>query len=373
MPVYNKRHSFHSGNLYIPSILRILGSMNGAIDTLRLRLPVCEISHNADLRIQPGTRNLRTNEIEGEFTLYRKAPGNEITGNKAYCNTDLFQFDISQKGTYVKFSVPLVYNNGLNNILPPTNKNEFRSVMERVEFEMAERGIKTNINSGILSRVDLFKMIESDYEYSNYGIVYSSLNPTRKAKREYGYTSHFWKNTQGEILIYDKFQESLDKHKETFNLPQNSHRHEIRFTTGKSAKTNLKLITAGELVNEYECLTGHTARQLANIFTLKPSEFKSGLTEDIRNNLRQYKLRGGNALNSFCNDVGKLNLIKTLGPDSWISIVKDEFTKGTASKEKKKIGKLLLEHNIMTNNAIDLYTEIRGKAIDPNYEFSLVA
>lgn len=347
--------------------------MNGAIDTLRVRLTGFEISPNADLEVDPGTKNLKTNEIQGEITLYRDSNYSEIRGKKAYCNTDLFQFDLSGKGAYVKYSVPLVHNNGLNNILPPKSEKEFRSVMERVQCSLEERGIKTDILSGIPSRVDLFKMIESEYEYANYGIVYSSLSPARKPKRDYGYDSHFWKNTQGQFLIYNKYQESIDKHKQSFNLPYNSHRHELRFTTGKSAKTNLKTNSVRELMNEYEYLPDKTAKHLAKIFSLKPEEFQRGFIEDIRNNLSQYIKIGSNPLQSLASDVGRINIIDTIGIPAYLNILKEYFPKGTISKEKKKFDRVLLQRNIQLNNGADLYSEIREKAIDPGYVFSLVA
>ena len=238
---------------------------------------------------------------------------------------------------------------------------------------MLNKGIKASLLGNNLSRVDIFKMIESNHEYGNYDSVYKSLGVSRKTKREFGNDSHYWKNTQSEFVIYDKYKEVIAKHGNSFSLPENSHRHEMRFMKGRSVKKDLKVTTAKELVLIYDSLPVMTSNELSKIFHTNPKEFKLGLNEDFRNNLLIYLETGRNGKQRILNDTARKHFIETLGIDNYLKIIGEVCGRSQKNKERKEVSRIQLEYGLSNNDLIDLYDEIRTKAINPYYEFRLCA
>ena len=347
--------------------------MNGAIDSVSLHLTNFEVLDASAIEIRHGRENYKTKEIIGERVLFKDSKDNHVWGESAFYNTPLWQFDINKFGAFVKLSIPLVHNNGSNNILPPKSKKEVTAVFERVESEMFNNGIKTSLLDNNLSRVDIFKMIESNYEYGNYDAVYKSLNVSRKSKREFGNDSHYWKNAQSEFVIYDKFNEVIAKHGNSFSLPKNSHRHETRFMKGRKVREVLKVATAKELIWIYDSLPVITANELSKIFHTNPKEFKLGLNEDFRNNLLIYLETGRNGKQRILNDTARKHFIETLGIDNYLKIIGEVCGRSQKNKERKEVSRIQLEYGLSNNDLIDLYDEIRTKAINPYYEFRLCA
>lgn len=347
--------------------------MNGGIDTLKLRLEHCEIMRDANIIIQPGSFNYKTGFGE-KNGLFIDPSGNIVIGDKAFCNTPEFQFDITHKGKFVKWSVPLVHSGGINNLLAPNSSNDFKATIERVENEMYDNGIKTNLLNGFLSRVDLFKMIRSNYQYPNYDAVYRNLLPGRKRLLDLGYDSFLYTNGQGQICFYDKHKEMIEKHHTAFNCPNNSHRHEIRFTNARSNRANLKIDTCSKLIEIYEQLPGMISNELGKVFKWKPEQFKTGLNEDFVNDLLVYQDKHGrNFVSRYFNDYGLITRINEIGIEGILRGIKQVSNKQAQSVMRKRIAQIEIESRFADKSAVDLYSEIRSKAIDPNYEFRLCA
>lgn len=347
--------------------------MNGGIDTLKLRLEHCEIMRDANIIIQPGSFNYKTGFGE-KNGLFIDPSGNIVIGDKAFCNTPEFQFDITHKGKFVKWSVPLVHSGGVNNLLAPNSRNDFKATIERIENELYINGIKTRLFDGFLSRVDLFKMIRSIYQYPNYDAVYRNLLPSRKRLLDLGYDSFLYTNGQGQICFYDKHKEMIDKHNTAFNCPNNSHRHEIRFTSARSNRANLKIDTCSKLVEIYEELPERISKELSKVFKWKPEQFKTGLNEDFRNDLLVYQDKHGrNSLQRYWSDHGLIRQLNDLGKESILEEIGRVHGKQAKSVMRKRIAQIEIESRFADKSAVDLYSEIRSKAIDPNYEFRLCA
>lgn len=347
--------------------------MNGGVDTLRLRLEDIEIMPNANIEIQPATINYQTGLCENECSLFIDSKGKLVTGQKAFLNMPQFQVDINYKGKFVKCSIPLVHSGGQNNLLAPNTSNDFAVAIERVENEMYDNGFKVNLFNGFLSRVDIFKMIESDYEYLNYASVYGNLLPNRKRLLDLGYDSFLYTNGQGQICFYDKHKEMIDKHNTAFNCPNNSHRHEFRFTNARSTKSNLKIDTCSKLVEVYQEIPEIISGQLSKVFKWLPEQFKTGLNEDFVNDLLVYQDKHGrNFVSRYFHDYGLITKINENGKEGILQGIKQVSNKQAKSVMRKRIAQIEIESRFADKSAVDLYSEIRSKAIDPNYEFSLV-
>lgn len=347
--------------------------MNGGVDTLRLRLENIEIMPNANIQVQPASINMKTG-LCNEHSLFVDTKGNLVTGEKAYSNPSWFQLDINYKGKFVKFSTPLVHSGGINNLLAPNSSNDLKATIERVECEMYDNGFKVNLFNGFLSRVDIFKMIESDYEYMNYASVYGNLLPNRKRLLDLGNDSFLYKNSQGQIIFYDKRAEIISKHNQPFNCPNNSHRHEIRFMNARATKSHLKVDTVPKLLELYSQLPVITANELRKVFKWQAEQFKTGLNEDLENDLRIYKDEYGQKSQSrYWTDYGLIAMIDQIGKEAVLKGIGAVHGKTAKSIARKRITQIEMESKLTDKMAVDLYAEIRSKAIDPNYKFSLVA
>ena len=345
------------------------------VDTLRLRLEHCEIMQNANIKVDPATIDYQTGLAENEISLFVDSSGKIRKGKKAYSNIpNWFEFDINHAGIYIKSSVPKVHSGGINNLLAPNSSNDFKATIERIENELYNNGIKAKLFDGFLSRVDLFKMIRSNYQYPNYDAVYRNLLPSRKRLLDLGYDSFLYKNKQGEIIFYDKHKEMIEKHHTAFNCPNNSHRHEMRFTNARSSKANLKIDTCSKLIEVYPQLPEIISGQLSKVFKWKPEQFKTGLNEDFVNDLLVYQDKHGrNSLQRYCSDNGIIRKIDENGKEAFLEGIGRVHGKQAKSVMRKRIAQIEIESRFADKSAVDLYSEIRSKAIDPNYEFRLCA
>jgi hypothetical protein len=349
--------------------------MNGGIDTLRTRLEHCEIMPNANIRVDPATIDYQTGLPEHERNLFVDERGNLVRGKKAYCNDPFFQFDITFKGIFVKSSIPLIHSGGINNLLAPNSSNDFKAAIEQLENELYKNGIKANLLNGFLSRVDFFKMIESNLPYPYYDSVYGNLLPSRLRQIDLGYDSFLFVNNYRQIAFYDKHKEMIDKHNTAFNCPNNSHRHEIRFTSAKSNKANLKIDTCSKLVEVYPQLPEFVSNYLSKeAFKWKPEQFKRGLNQNFRNDLLIYQDKHGrNSQQRYWSDHGLMRQLSDIGKEVILEEIGRIHGKQAKSVMRKRIAQIEIESKFADKSAVDLYSEIRSKAIDPNYEFRLCA
>jgi hypothetical protein len=157
------------------------------IDTLKLSLTDYSVSSGADLIVQPPTRNNATGEISGNFNLWRSGSG-YVEGSKAFHNGE--EFNVTFKPGHspqgdsvlclVQFSVPKVAD-GSN--YHPTDYNGTERALGEVEDRLKGIGIRTNVQTAKLSRVDAFKTVEASEPYACYHPVLGMLRGTRMAKR----------------------------------------------------------------------------------------------------------------------------------------------------------------------------------------------
>ncbi len=212
------------------------------IDTLKLSLTDYSVSLGADLDIQPSARNNATGEIQGVYPLWRNE-GGTVEGVKAFHNGEDFNVTLKPMsnaepgsiGCMVQFSVPKVaYDSNYH----PTDHKGTEAALRIIEGHLKRVGIRTNIETASLSRVDLFKTVEAEEPYACYHPVLAMLRGKRMAKRDYG-TTFLWGNTVQEICAYDKLVEMKQRKVSTAGLPRNSIRFEHRMLKGRKVRESL--------------------------------------------------------------------------------------------------------------------------------------
>ena len=179
-----------------------------------------EITPESSLRVQPGSYEVGTGETL-EQPLFKNSRG-VFYGSKAYLNSRNWNLTlkpipgINTVGAFLQFSVP---KNHYGNNYFSTGEQGTQAVFEKVERELRENGVKTDLLSSDLSRIDTFKNIEPEEPFENYSGLFKVLNARRTQKREYG-TTFLLSNTQQEFCIYDKLAEMRMRNEETSDFPE---------------------------------------------------------------------------------------------------------------------------------------------------------
>lgn len=217
------------------------------IDTMKLFLSRFDVLKNNALVVQPASYQADTGKVFGEYSLFR-AGGKEYSGSKAYCNTDNFNLTIKPvpnigTGCFVQLSIPKVHN-GSN--YHPVGEGGTRAVLDKVQAELLEAGIDTDIQQAKLSRLDTFRNIQAEEPYSAYYPLFSLLRARKALQRGYG-TTWLVNNTQQEYCIYDKLVEMEAKGYSTVGYPANTIRFEHRLLSGSKIQSLCGVKTVSDM------------------------------------------------------------------------------------------------------------------------------
>ena len=189
------------------------------IDTLKVMLNDYRISSDSEIRVQPASYELGTG-TKVEYPLF-ETPEQRFYGAKAYLNEDNWNLTLKPLaggravGAFLQLSIPKNYYG--NNFYSVGEKGT-EAVLSKVEGELKERGVHTNLQEADISRVDTFKNIEPEEPFSSYYSLLSLLKARRAIQRGYG-TTFLLSNTQQEFCVYDKLAEMRERQLETGNLP----------------------------------------------------------------------------------------------------------------------------------------------------------
>ena len=202
------------------------------LDTVHLHLTDYSIAEGNSLTVQPSPFMASTGEKVSEFHLFNDSTGREQRGARAYLNVpDKFQltlqpFTRSQAGVncFVQFSVPKVhYGNNYYSV----GEEGSQAVFKSIEKEMWQAGIHTDIETADLCRVDTFKNIEPEEEFSAYAPLFGLLKMRRGADTAYP-EGFLLKNTQQQFCVYDKIAEMQKRKVEVSQFPAETMRFEHR-------------------------------------------------------------------------------------------------------------------------------------------------
>jgi len=202
------------------------------LDTVHLHLTDYSIAEGNSLTVQPSPFMASTGEKVSEFHLFNDSTGREQRGARAYLNVpDKFQltlqpFTRSQAGVncFVQFSVPKVhYGNNYYSV----GEEGSQAVFKSIEKEMWQAGIHTDIETADLCRVDTFKNIEPEEEFSVYAPLLGLLKMRRGVDRAYP-EGFLLKNTQQQFCVYDKISEMQKRKVDVSHFPAQTMRFEHR-------------------------------------------------------------------------------------------------------------------------------------------------
>ncbi len=225
------------------------------IDTLKLSLTDYKVCPGANLQVQPSSFNAATGELSSNHPLWHDGT-RYFEGSKAFHNGEDFNVTLQSMspsepgsiGCFVQFSVPKV---AIGDNYHATDYKGTAAALATVEKYLRDVGVRTNIKTASLSRLDAFKTVIADEPYSAYHPLLSMLQGKRMAKRDYG-TTFLWANTLQEICIYDKVAEMEHRRVSVLKVPQNSVRFEFRMLKARKVQDMLGMRSAADLLNGYD-------------------------------------------------------------------------------------------------------------------------
>ncbi len=343
------------------------------LDTLKLSLTEYSVSSDAQFQIQPGLVDNATGELIGSSKLWT-AQGRTVTGSKAWHNGESITVDIKPNThatmgaslCLVTFSVPKVANG--SNYAPADSKGTVRA-LRTVQKYLAEIGVKTNLKTAAVSRLDAFRVAVCSEPYDAYRPVFAMLPGQRMEHRDYGRT-HLWENTLQEVCVYDKLQEMRHNKHNIDGLPPNSLRFELRALKKQKVRSMFGFLHTQDVVENLD----HLERQYRVV--MEKQLFK-------REVIQGSKLTHGQALQQLqaakehfgARWFERLLLAKgceALGPDTEVwkaALLEEAGTRQAAHKMVKKLEAAKLDAAASSISGSsrrplgELYTELREKVL----------
>lgn len=304
------------------------------IDTCRLWLTDYTIQPNAELTVQPSAYVVGSGEAIAERVLWRDSAERVVSGAKAYLNTPRFNLTLAPPDmktgdlfgpapslAMLSFSMPKVYGGGSN--FAPVSKVQAAEVIAKVQDELHEHGVFTELKEAVLSRLDLFKNVETREPFACYAPLFEAMEAKRLHKRDYG-TTYLWHNTQREYCVYDKRQELAQAGVSTKSLPDNVIRFEWRLLKGAKLRQALGMNSVSDMLSRYgELNARYRSGMTEELFRYQPAavEAWSGveLEADMRYFMEQY---GRNWLDRYLEAVGASWLVERADIKTVCEVVK---------------------------------------------------
>lgn len=292
------------------------------LDTVRLLLTEYEVEPGAALTVQPTPYEARSGVLVAPEAVLWEAGGKPVCGAKAYLNTERLNFTLQPRSpgggalfsgapafATVSCSLPKVLH-GSN--VEALDRDGAAEAFRIVEEELAEAGVRTEIEQALLSRVDLFRNIDASEPFRCYAPLFTVLDAKRTQRREYGST-YLWHNTLREVCVYDKREELLRAGESPAGLPANCLRFEYRALKSRSV---LSLLDCGKTVREL--LRGYSGVQRAyrgamekELFYVKPGEVEAFSGSQLERDMLAFRERYGKQwLSRFVEAVGAVEIAR---------------------------------------------------------------
>jgi hypothetical protein len=362
--------------------LSVQGSSVG-VDTLKLRLVDYEVAPDSVLKVRQPDYTHGTGEEERSIPLFRDTSGYLVEGVRAYHNAEDFNLSFSPltmgddvpvgAGCWVQLSVP---KRARGENYHPVSGRSTRTVLRKLESSLREVGVRTNIETAQLVRLDTFRNVVADEPFPSYHPVFSLLSAKRMPKRDYG-TTFLWHNTRQEVCVYDKLEEMQHRKLDTSHYPQNTIRFEHRLLKGKKIREALGFSSVKDLCDGY----GHVAEVFKQtmreqLFRYSVADFEVLTKSRLKAELALFRDRyGRNWLQYFFQAQGFLVLADLAGVDVLKQAIA-EVAGDESETDKKRIRRVVQRvermrfdlsmakiHLPSRRKLAELYTELETKLL----------
>jgi len=206
------------------------------IDTVHLHIKDYSVTPDTRVEVTPSSYVAGTGELLADFPLYRNTQGKEYRGAKAKLNVPAPAFQMTimpfsrggkvTSNCFLQFSVPKVHSGSENNFYS-VGEGGSQAVFKTIEKELWKNGLHTDLNTAEFTRIDTFKNIEPEEEFSAYAPLFGLLKMRRGVDRTYP-EGFLLKNTQQQFCVYDKIAEMQKRKVDTSHFPAMAMRFEHR-------------------------------------------------------------------------------------------------------------------------------------------------
>ncbi len=349
------------------------------IDTLKVALSGWEVKSQNRLTVQPASYRAATGQPVGERLLWNSLsePG-PVYGVRAYLNAERFNLTImpmpksygrgpSGCGCWVQLSVPRFYN-GSN--VKPVSQAEAGAVMQQLERELSDAGVRTDISRAVVTRLDCFRDIATAEPFSSYHPLFDLLEAKRAHKHDFG-TTYYWQNSQQAFCVYDKRHQLSVSGAAVQELPANLVRFEHRILTGRKVRAVLNVRTVGELLKSYGELPGHYRQALRdNLFRQDVEAVRAEAASELEAGLLAFKTTERRYwLEHFLTAVGVQGIVESIGLEGFKAMLSRHLDRGNVWRIMHKLERLRFKHETAkrlsgsARTLADLYQELKHKAL----------
>ncbi len=229
--------------------------------------------------------------------------GTVVHANKAYAKGDRVTFDLDSRGLRVDLNPSKGHH-------PWHLSPDLGGVTGQIRHEAERHGLRFDVDTLRLSRLDLARQAEMPELPSTYGHAFTLLRGKRMKSAIYPDGARF-SNGQRQAVFYSKRAELLHRHKEGYGCPSRLLRAEARFMTHKATARATGLTYLPDLVRAHpdKLLEAYRDFMARDVFRLTgdgqqeiiPFEGLSGFLRDCRENYRNgidrfLSIRGAEAL-----------------------------------------------------------------------------
>lgn len=274
------------------------------LDTLKVALSSFQVLPNNSVKVQPATYEEGTGRRIGDYPLFRGEHG-MVYGAKAFINGEKWNMDIKPIGgnvvAFLHFSVPKVHN-GDNYY--SVGLEGTQAVIAKVQGELQEAGVATDLQEASLSRVDCFSTVITEEPFESYAPIFSLMSASRELKREYGST-YLWHNGQQEHCIYDKCKEGELRGLVAGTYPEHSVRFEHRLLRKRKIETVYGFSKVRDLPSRWQVLREQYSKTWQKLFRYEAEELEVLAVSQVEQELRYFKERSGRQyLENYLKAVG---------------------------------------------------------------------
>jgi hypothetical protein len=329
------------------------------------------------LKLQPSPIDMATGEATASFPLWHDGT-QMIEGSLAYHRQEHINVKICPQpkpegqgmGTacYVRFEVPKFAGDSNYH---PTDLKGTRKALRSAEKHLAGLGIKTDIKTAQISRLDAFKNVVADEPYSCYQSVLSLLSGSRMKQR--GYENGFlWENQQQQVCAYDKLRKMEHDKLSTAGLPRNSIRFESRMLKSKKVRDALNFRSVADLLESYDSIASSYQQTMKKqLFRYEPAEVETIVMSKIEADMRFFKEKyGRNSLSLYLKCYGLHSLLLLTEMEVILCAVENVFDdRKKKSRMKAELTKMRFDTQSMRvlgpskRTTGQLYQELREKVL----------
>ncbi len=338
------------------------------IDTIQFQIPEFQVADVHKLEIVPGSVHGATGEIVGEFPLWQSSEDEWVCARRAFVNTDQFSVDIKGTGSSVScffkiHSVAKAIDGGLG--LASVDRSQAVSFFDQIEAGLSACGIHADPLGAAITRLDLFRDVETEFPFAAYRPVLEHLEPYRtRFKSDYG-TTYTWGNGRQQICVYDKIAERQARGADVSALPSHLIRFEYRLTSKAKVHTQLGgIYCLGNLLDRFEILPGVFNQAMQEELFRHPIPDRP-ISATLTDELTTYQRTGGrNWQQRYLADQGLIRLHERLGLRAAAEALVDVTGDRRKAKRTLEQGFNALLHQTVEGLGIrQLYRELKEKVI----------